>query len=257
MASTKSTIAFFGATGDCAGYCLAAALKNGHSCIALVRSSEKLQKSLAQKGISGDILSQLKIVKGNVRDEATVLEALTINGTPVDKVISGIGSLPSLQMSLQTPVSLRDPGICADAAEILIKALRNLQTTTKPFLAAVSTTGIEPAGKPRDVPFAYIWLYKWLLHVPHVDKEKMETTFRNAAAEPSATRPIRGFVAVKPTLLMDGPAIGQDKIRAGDEDQPAIGYTIRRQDVGEWMYANLIAKEPQTSFLGKGVCLTS
>jgi hypothetical protein len=50
--STTPTIAFFGATGDCAGYCLAACLRTKYTCTALARSSQKLQASLSGKGIS-------------------------------------------------------------------------------------------------------------------------------------------------------------------------------------------------------------
>ncbi|KAI7080755.1 hypothetical protein KC327_g10 [Hortaea werneckii] len=44
-----STLAFFGATGDCAGYCLAQALNAGYDCRALARTPAKLTASLKNK----------------------------------------------------------------------------------------------------------------------------------------------------------------------------------------------------------------
>lgn len=256
MASFKPTISFFGATGDCAGYCLAAALHAGHTCVALARTPEKLQASMTAKGVSTDELSRLSIVQGDVRDAQAVQKALTVGNDVVDIIVSGIGSLPALQWSFIEPVTLRDPNICADAASTVIKALQNLHASKKPLLLAVSTTGISTPDKPRDIPLAYTWLYKWLLHIPHVDKAKMEQTFFEAAKAAGAGS-LRGVIAVKPTLLMDGSSLGLDSIRAGTEDEPAVGYTIRRQDVGEWMYANLIAKEAPHAWLGKGISLTT
>jgi putative NADH-flavin reductase len=89
--STK-TLAFFGATGDCAGFCLAAALKENYDCIALARTPEKLSQSMTAKGVSQDALSsRLTIIKGDIRDIEAVKQVLVLNGKVVDTIISGIG----------------------------------------------------------------------------------------------------------------------------------------------------------------------
>lgn len=252
-----STVAFFGATGGCAGFALAAALQAGHRCSALARTPEKLTASMLEKGVDKEALSNLSIVKGDVRDEATVTETITIDGEIADIIVSAIGSFPVLQWSLTRPVVIQDATICEDAAKVLVQSVAKSHSAKKPLLVSVSTTGIEPAGKPRDVPFLYIGLYHWLLRSPHEDKMKMEATIRQACSDSATSQHFKGFVNVKPTLLMDGESRGVDKIRHGTEDSPAIGYAIRRAEVGAWIYANLIAKQAQADWIGKGISLTA
>ena len=162
-----SKIAFFGATGGCSGYTLANSLNAGYDCIALARTPAKLTKSLKDKGISGSTLDQhLTIVEGNVKDVEAVKSALQLNGQVVDTIVCGIGGTPCLQWSLLRPVSLTDPTICQDAGNTIVQALVQLRPTTKPLLAIVSTTGIQPQGMPRDEPLLCSPLYRWMLHVP-------------------------------------------------------------------------------------------
>jgi hypothetical protein len=93
----SKTLAFFGATGDCAGFCLAAALKDNYDCIALARKPENLSKSMAAKGVSEATLSShLTIVKGDVRDSEVVRQSLVLNGKVVDTIISGVGCTGTL-----------------------------------------------------------------------------------------------------------------------------------------------------------------
>ena len=73
-------VAFFGATGDCAGYCLANALNAGYDCVALARTPAKLTKSMKDKGVNVEALDQhLTIVEGNVKDVEAVKKALQIS----------------------------------------------------------------------------------------------------------------------------------------------------------------------------------
>ena len=48
------------------------------------------------------------------------------------------------------------------------------------------------------------------------------------------------FVIVRPSLLTNGKARGRRKIRVGTEAEPAVGYTISREDVGLWMFEHLV-----------------
>lgn len=248
-----TTIAFFGATGDCAGYCLANSLKAGHKCIALARTPAKLTASMQAKGVPEKALQRLVIVQGDARDQQTVESALQIDGRVVDTIVSGMGSLPKLRWSFSSPVDCVDPTLCGDAAVVLISALKALKPDKKPYMVVVSTTGLTADGQPRDVPLLYLPLYHWLLHIPHIDKANMEAAIRDASGE---ARPLSGFVIVKPTLLMDGESEGIDKLRVGVE-RPALGYTVKRSEVGQWMYKNLIAQRPRPELIGKGVSLTS
>ena len=250
-------LAFFGATGDCAGYCLANALKAGYDCVALARTPTKLTQSMKDKGVSSDILDQhLTIVPGDVKDIEAVKKALQLHGKVVDTIISGIGPTPKFQWSLTAPISLEDLTICQSAMRTILRALTNLQPINKPLLLNVSTTGIWPTGAPRDIPFAYILLYKWFLHVPHEDKRAMGQELADHLALPESERGIRAYVTVKPTLLMSGESKGLDSVLQGIEEKPAIGYTIRRHDVGLFMFERMVKTGVEDAWLNKSVTLT-
>lgn len=252
-----SKIAFFGATGDCAGYTLANSLKAGYDCIALARTPVKLTKSMKDKGVRTSALDQhLTIVEGNVKDVEAVKGALQLNGQVVDTIVCGIGGTPQLQWSLWTPVTLNDPTICQDAGNTILKALQELKPAKKPLLILVSTTGISPRGMPRDVPLLFVPLYHWMLHIPHIDKHKLEDNLAAHVALPEDERGIRAFVAVKPSLLMDGEGMGLDSVRPGVPEKPVVGYTIRRQDVGSFICERLIKQDVGQDWLNKGISIT-
>ena len=253
----SSKVAFFGATGDCAGHCLAHALKAGYDCVALARTPAKLTKSMKDKGVSSEALDQhLTILEGNVKDFEAVKQALQINGQVVDTVISGIGGAPVLQWSLFTPATLADPTICQDAGETILQALAQLKPRTKPVLINVSTTGIPPKGKPRDVPWLYAVLYPWLGHVMHEDKRIMEQRLAESMQLPETQRSLRAYVNVKPSLLMDGEGRGLQAIRQGIDEEPAIGYTIQREDVGLFIFERLIKAGVKREWVNKSVSIT-
>lgn len=255
--SSAKRIAFFGATGDCAGYTLANSLNAGYDCIALARTPAKLTKSMKDKGVSTSALDQhLTIIEGNVKDVEAVKRALQLNGQVVDTIVCGVGGSPLLQWSVLTPVTLNDPTICQDAGNAILQALQQLQSAKKPLLVVVSTTGIPPNGMPRDEPLLCTPLYRWMLHIPHVDKRKLEDDLTAHVALPESERRIRGFVAVKPSLLMDGDSCGLDAVRHGLPEKPAVGYTIRRQDVGLFICERLLKQEAGQEWLNKGISIT-
>lgn len=251
------TVAFFGATGDCAGHTLANTLKAGYDCVALARTPEKLEKSMQAKGVSAHAIDQhLTIVEGNARDTEAVKKALQVKGQVVDIIVSGIGSNPTLQWSLYRPVVLQDETICEDVTNTILDALSQLKSAKKPLFVNVLTTGIQPKGKPRDVPLAFTLLYHWLLASPHEDKEKVQEKLIETMQLPEAQRAIRAFVNVKPSLLVDGEGCGLQTIREGTDETPAVGYTIQRKDVGLWMFERLVKAEVKGEWLNKGVSIT-
>jgi putative NADH-flavin reductase len=90
-----ATLAFFGVTGDVAGWTLAFALKAGYNCQALARTPAKLTESLKQKGVSTDALDKhLTIVQADIRDVEAVKSTLRTRDGVVDKIVSGIGTFP-------------------------------------------------------------------------------------------------------------------------------------------------------------------
>lgn len=221
-------IAFFGATGGCTLACLALCLEAGYECTALVRSSAKLQKLLVDRHISDATLAaRLTIFEGDIRDVDKVGKALaaprkTSGGDPqnnatdvVDIIISGIGGTPVFTPNPLRP-SLDDPTICQDGIATILSALRaktSARRSPKPFLAALSTTGIS--AQKRDVPLAMIPMYHWLLAVPHKDKKEMEALLQAETAKPAEQRVIQDFLTVRPSFLTNGERRGSGKLRVG------------------------------------------
>lgn len=250
----SQTIAFLGATGGCAGACLIAALKDGYTCRALVRTPSKLTASLDAQGVSKSSLANLEIVEGNAKDINSVKELLQTSTGMVDTVVFGVGAAPKLRLHIM-PVTLDDPNLCRTAMATLLSALNELKAATKPRLLVISTTGITRG--PRDVPFLYIPLYHWLLHVPHIDKRVMEQLVWEQKDKPDAERVIGEFAIVRPTLLMDGNGVGVGNIRYGLESSPALGWTIDRKDVGNWLFESCVKPAKLGEFKDQAVSLTS
>jgi hypothetical protein len=217
--------------------------------------------------------AQLNIIQGSARDIDVVKETLAPKGKqPASIIISGIGAYP--EMSIKPPFIVNtDPTICGDAMGILLDALRQLRREgkiseeQKPLIYAGSTTGLSAK---RDVPYALGPLYHVVLASAHKDKKVMEEVLATASTETGPTAPISNFVIGRPTLLMDGPPTGLGHVKTGwekhpsspnatneSETAPAIGYTIRRSDVGAWIFEELIkGGNPGNPWAGKCVSMT-
>lgn len=201
--------------------------------ILVARTPEKLTNLLTEKGIDlSTITEHLHITKGDSLDLESVKGPLTLNGRPVDIIFSGIGTSPSQQ----------EITLCEDSAKNIIAALKELQLPKKPLLVALSTTGIyQDSNTPRDVPYLMKPLYSMMLHQVHADKTRMEKTIEDHHSGEGSV--ISGFVMPKPSMLLDGEAKSvhdPKKIKVGQVDSPAVGYVISRNDVGYWMFENLI-----------------
>lgn len=249
------TIAFLGATGGCAGTCLVAALKEGYTCRALARTPFKLNTSLASQGLSSFSLANLEIIPGNAKDINSIKSLLqTPTGDIVDTIVFGVGAAPKLRFHIM-PVTLDDIEVCRTAMATLLSALDELKAATKPRLLVISTTGITKG--PRDVPLLYVPLYHWFLHIPHVDKRVMEELVCAQRQKIAAERTVGEFVIVRPTLLMDGSGVGVAKIRYGLESNPALGWTIDRKDVGNWLFEKAVQPADLGEFKDEAVSLTA
>lgn len=99
-----------------------------------------------------------------------------------------------------------------------------------------------------------------MLTVPHADKKVMEEEIEKAKDEGV----IREYVIMKPSLLMGEQRLGREKIRVGWEGKgkggeevfkPAVGYTISREDVGGFIFEEIIAKANEEHY-GKKVSIT-
>lgn len=248
-AASVPSISFFGATGGCVSSCLVHTLQAGYTVSALARTPSKLRAQLLSQGIAESTLTtNLVITQGSATDATAIKDTLTArrgDGSPTPIIVSGIGGTPTFQWSLITPVTLTDPKICQNSASVLVQALRDLEYSVqqKPLLAFVSTTGISQPRGPEDVPFLYRFLYHYMLKVPHVDKRVAEEILRGETRESGV---FRSVVGVRPTLLAGGvdvnDARGLEKVRVGTERNPAVGYTIKRADVGEWISRECVEK---------------
>ncbi|KAI4719165.1 hypothetical protein E4T48_04690 [Aureobasidium sp. EXF-10727] len=249
------TIAFLGATGGCAGTCLIAALDNGYTCRALVRTPSKLSTSLTDQKLPQSSLANLTIIQGNAKDITSIKDLLrTSTGGIVDTIVFGVGAAPKLRLHVM-PITLDDPELCRTAMATLLSALNELNATTKPRLLVVSTTGITRG--PRDVPVLYVPLYHWLLHTPHIDKRIMEQLVWEQKDKPDVERVIGEFAIVRPTLLMDGNGVGVQNVRYGLESNPALGWTIDRKDVGDWLFEKGVKPLQLGEFGDQAVSLTA
>lgn len=139
----------------------------------------------------------------------------------------------------------------------ILSALADHKPLQKPLIAVISSTGIS-AG-PRDVPLPIVPLYKIILHNAHNDKLNMEQLLGDSIAEGASGGKeawIRGFVSVRPSLLTNGPVAGQPKLKVGTVSKPAVGYSVSREDIGKWIFDELVANEGRDRWVGEKVSLT-
>ncbi|KAM4062656.1 NAD(P)H-binding domain-containing protein [Hirsutella rhossiliensis] len=246
MAASPKTIAFFGATGGCGLSALRRSVAAGHVCIALCRTPSKLEALFPDKP------SNLVVREGNAHDAKAVAGCLTSpadQGRLVDAVSFSIGGVVNMGS-----LSMDDPDVCKKGVAALLDALADLRASWgargRPLLAVVSTTGISEHG--RDVPLLLTPFYRYALHAPHEDKKVAEK--RLFASQ-------ERFVIVRPSLLTDGEKADK-KIRVHVEgpsgiETKEVGYFISRQDVGRWMFDNVLDKaDSAVAYEGKAVGLT-
>ena len=245
--STK-TIAFLGATGGCGLSALRRAVAAGHTCIALCRTPSKLAAQFPDRP------ANLILREGNAHDVAAVAACLSHPADParlVDAVNFSIGGPVNM-----AKLTMDDPDVCKKGIAALLDAIAAVRaeerggTTWRPLVAVVSTTGISQHG--RDVPLLFVPFYHYALHVPHEDKKVAEQRLFDSAER---------FVIVRPSLLVDGEK--PDKaIRVNVEgpngiERKEVGYFISRDDVGRWMFENLLQKAGGgCEYEGKAVGLT-
>ncbi|KAF9150271.1 hypothetical protein BG015_007925 [Linnemannia schmuckeri] len=268
MTTSPSTqfIAFFGATGGCTNACLVHTLNAGFHATALARTPSKLTDMLLAQGLSQSIINtQLTIVKGDIADIHAIKNVLTNSSNGAVKIasqiISGIGGTPQMRMSLSKPMTIDNPEICATATKNIIQSLQEIYAShpstaqQRPSITVISTTGVSDVRE--DVPFGFRTFYHVVLADPHKDKKVMEDLV--VANASSATGVFRGAVIIRPSLLKGDQNVkggkGWQKVKAGVEDKPAVGYTIHRADVGQWICEQIVKTGGESRF-GQKVTLT-
>jgi nucleoside-diphosphate-sugar epimerase len=244
MSTSNKTILFIGATGGCGLSALRRSLKAGHTCIALCRTPSKLSSQLPK-----DMQTNLRIVQGNAHDVSAVSPCLVHPSDPsrtVDMVITSIGGAFSLKTGLD------DHHVCENGMKTLLEALSTVRkngASGRPRIVALSSTGLT---MHRDLPILMIPLYKGLLGIPHKDKKAMEDLLARSDED---------YTLIRGSFYTDGDET-DGKVRVGMEDIPsgkiestAIGYTISREDVGKWIFENLV-QESSPKWVKKAATIT-
>lgn len=122
------------------------------------------------------------------------------------------------------------------------------KTSKLPLLVVVSGNGVRNEGL-RDYPLVLTPLYRWLLTSIYDDKRRMEASLMKA-------KPSGGFVIVRASTLTDGASKGLAAIRQGTKQQPVLGYSICREDVGLWIFEKMVREQEQLAFLNDEVSIT-
>lgn len=264
--SSNPSVAFFGATGGVTNATLVHTLQAGYKVAALVRTPEKLRKQLADQGI---IDSKITINEGNALDVAAVKRTLLSfdSGRLPTYIVTGLGGSPKFNVDMCHPLhiaTLDNVEICETAAKTLVTALEEIFSeqpalkANKPLLIFLSTTGVTRG--PEDVPFGMRFFYHQVLAIPHVDKRKMENIYRGEIEKKDPV--FRNVVGIRPTLLSGTvsytDANGLEGVRSGYENKPATGFSIKRADVGHWIFKNIISETTRNPGVeGQMVSLTS
>lgn len=224
----------------------------------MARSPSKLNDSLERRGLPESLIREhLTIIEGTVTELDAVKRTIQPGGSGspmVDMIVSGIGG----KMIFDNPLkpTLDNPTVCQDGIRTILSAARSSSGTGhKPTLIVISTTGITDTC--RDVPYAMMPLYCWMLRVPHEDKKVMETLIRDESAKSVDERGIGEYIIVRPSTLTERKGVELDKIQAGVEDKPAVGYFIAREDVGQWVFQMLVKPGLASDYLGKTVSITT
>ncbi|EFQ27221.1 hypothetical protein CGRA01v4_04271 [Colletotrichum graminicola] len=219
--ANPKTVLFLGATGGCGLSALRRSLDAGFTCIALCRTPSKLASILLPEQYPN-----LRIAQGNAHDADVVARHLV---SPLDATRFGMA--------------------------VLLDAVRKLRAekgvSGNPRVLGLSSTGISKFA--RDTPFIIAPLYKGLLHVPHEDKRAMEELlFASNEA----------WTVVRASFLTNGKEQPSGAVRVGVEDpvkgveQLAIGYSISREDVGRWIFENVLQKDGNDEFVRKVATIT-
>lgn len=199
---------------------------------------------------------KLSIVKGDIRDLTTVKQTLIHEGRLVDTVISSIGMV--IDFSLKKGFATPDSTICHEGTVSILKALSELEADPailppssgqRTKLLVLSTTGISDYG--RDIPYAMIPLYHYLLATPHRDKKNMEKVLEKSDRE---------WIAIRPSFLGNYEAKGMGSVRwsVEGEGEVAVGYVINREDVAGWILEKCVldGEKNWRRWGGKKVTLT-
>ncbi|KAJ6070424.1 hypothetical protein N7467_011743 [Penicillium canescens] len=206
----------------------------------------------------------------------------------VSSIISGLGGTPSMSFTRETKcptskfrvpalphIELSNPNITEQTTRTLLVALAGIASerfesleayrAVAPLVTVISTTGHLPGHK--DVPVLFRPMYSMLLPIPHADKLQMEKLLDEEVRCGERGVLGAGVVVVRPSFLTGDHRIsvkderekkgeGLEMVRVGTERDPAIGYTISRALVGEWIFEQVVQGGGK-KWVGEKVTITS
>ncbi|WYZ33778.1 hypothetical protein EsH8_I_000054 [Colletotrichum jinshuiense] len=246
--SSGKTVLFLGATGGCGLSALRRSLDAGFTCIALCRTPSKLTSVL-----SPEKYPNLRVEQGNAHDTQFVAQHLISpfdSARLVDAVVFSIGAWFELRK-----MNLGDTHVCEKGMTVLLDAIKSLRAekniTGSPRIVGLSSTGISKFG--RDTPLVVAPIYKGLLHTPHEDKRAMEELMIVSG---------EAWTVLRASFLTNGNEQPEGAVRVGIEDpvkgveELAIGYSISREDVGKWIFENILQKDGKDKYVKKVATVT-
>lgn len=251
--SAPKAILFLGATGGCGLSALRRSLSANHTCVALCRTPSNLTSKLPNNTNPPN----LHIVQGNAHDAEVLARCLVHPDDPsrlVDTIIFSIGARPTLK-------GMDDPHVCENGIAAVLAALQRCRaegpTAGAPPVRVVvlSSTGISEVG--RDLPLLMVPLYKLVLATAHKDKKALEDAMIKGPGQDEEWTIVRGSLYTNGGETEGAVRVGvEDPVRGVVESQ-AVGYTISREDVGKWIFENVINdQEGGRKWVRKAVAIT-
>ncbi|KIS66071.1 uncharacterized protein UMAG_05814 [Mycosarcoma maydis] len=265
-----TNVLLFGATQGCGLETLLHLLKSDkpYTATVMARSPDAFQKTLEERdaGLAASLKlsNRLNVLRGdalNCDDVSCAFTSAQKRFGDIDAVLFGIGGRLVFSRNPFAQPALSPSSVCERSIRILTDALIALKQPEQPRLVVISSNGLAKQGYSL-LPYLMRPLYAFLLHAPHDDKERMESHLHALAGWPrddfnplhreqlEIPPKIKHLAIVRPALLVNGVAIGH--VRA--EEMLRHGYTIRRSDVGLFIYNSLLGgPQDRGQYVGKAV----
>ncbi|CAD6968658.1 unnamed protein product [Tilletia controversa] len=274
-------VIFLGATAGCNLHVLLKLIEsigpneaNNHKAFVLARRPDEFRSILLDTHkLAPELLeTNVFIVKGDATSPEDVRALFKqarggAGSTTVDAIVSSVGGKLIFSSNPLKAPALSPPNICRDASKVLLEAVQaewpasasaGTGDDAQPRIVNVTSNGIG-AHAHKNVPFVLKWMYSWMLHEPHADKEEVETLLLRAAnlphpdfnPSPSSTTPatIQRLTLIRPALLTSA-AASTKTVRAGETLTGA--YSVSRADVGRVIWDECLVGG---KWVGQGVTL--
>ncbi|XP_077977400.1 flavin reductase (NADPH)-like [Glandiceps talaboti] len=198
-------IAVFGATGGSGQNAVRLALEAGHSVIAIVRNTSKVETKH----------ENLQVVEGNIFSDETLVPHLA----GVDAVLSCLGG-----------TTLWKPTLYSESIRPIVSAMRQAEVKRLVCITSWCTTTI----RGDRGPFIMEWFYKpFILRYLLVDMRKMEQFLMSEECHDI------NFTIVRPPELLKSPSKGQEILAEIRQFVKGGRMKIPREDVAKFMLSTL------------------